>query len=217
MSIVISNKTVSNIQIGSKTVERITIGGKTAYDTAYIVATPVVSCTNNVVTMTCSTSGATIKYSTNGGSTWQTYSSSITISATTTYKAYATKSGMINSSQISYTATYVTPTLPKPTCTNSTSGTTTTLTMKTPGISGVTYYIRYKVAQTTSSATVCSNISDPEHSGLSRSGTGNDSTATYVITASRSTQYAGFKIIGTKSGYNDSEITCYRFSYTSTT
>lgn len=185
-------------------------------DTAYIVATPVVSCTNNVVTMTCSTSDATIKYSTNGGSTWQTYSNSITISETTTYKAYATKSGMIDSEQVSYTATYVTLTLPAPICTDSTSGTKTTLTMETPGVSGVTYYIRYKIAQTTSSATICSTISDPTHSGTSRSGTGDNSTATYVITANKSTLYAGFKIIGTKSGYNDSEITCYRFDYTST-
>ena len=99
-------------------VKEIKHNGNTMWvDTAYIVATPVVRCTNNVVTMTCSTSDATIRYSTNGGSTWQTYSSSITISETTTYKAYATKSGMIDSAQTSYTATYVKPTLPNPTVT----------------------------------------------------------------------------------------------------
>lgn len=73
------------------------------------VATPVVSCTDNVVTMSCSTNGATIHYSTNGGSSYSVYSSPITISANTTYTVYATKSGMFDSSTTTYTAIYKTP------------------------------------------------------------------------------------------------------------
>ena len=96
MSIVIGSKNISGIQIGGKTVEKVIIGGKTAYELEK-VKNPSISCSNNIVTMTCATSGATIRYSTNGGSTYSTYSSPITISSTTTYTAYATKSGMADS------------------------------------------------------------------------------------------------------------------------
>lgn len=58
MSIVISNKTVSNIQIGSKTVERITIGGKTAYELPNYLCFADASGSSNTLTLT--------KYNTNG-------------------------------------------------------------------------------------------------------------------------------------------------------
>ena len=186
-------------------VKEIRHNGNTMWaDTAYIVAAPVVSCTNNVVTMTCSTSGATIRYSTNGGSTWQTYSSSITISATTTYKAYATKSGMIDSAQTSYTATYVKPTLPTPTVTSSGSYDSVTFTIKTTGISGVTYH--YVTKYGAASAVTCSAMTDPtETTGNTKTGTGSDSTAT--VTMSNGC-VRGIKVMGTKSGYNSSGIRC---------
>lgn len=73
------------------------------------VDAPVVSCTDNVVTMTCSTSGSSINYSTDGGTTYSVYSTPITISATTNYTVYATKSGMNDSVSTTYTAIYKTP------------------------------------------------------------------------------------------------------------
>ena len=186
---------------------------QTSYTATYMqtVATPVVSCTNNVVTMTCSTSGATIKYSTNGGSTWQTYSSSITITATTTYKAYATKSGMIDSAQTSYTATYVKPTLPNPTVTKLSQRyynyPKITVEFKTSGVSGVVYYIKWDrdIAPT----------SNPTTSSYDRklTGTGNDSTVSSEFTSSGEYKFY-FKVLATKEGYNNSKIVSKQLNYT---
>ncbi len=189
--------------------------GITTYTATYMqtVATPVVSCTNNVVTMTCSTSGATIRYSTNGGSTWQTYSSSITISATTTYKAYATKSGMIDSAQTSYTATYVQLKLPTPTITRKeNSSGYPVYTIKTAGVSGVKYYLNRISSQYGSTYVACSYINAPTTSSYAATGTGtgNDSTWTYTMSGySTSTYYTNIKVIGTKSGYTNSDPKCY--------
>ena len=189
--------------------------GITTYTATYMqtVATPVVSCTNNVVTMTCSTSGATIRYSTNGGSTWQTYSSSITISATTTYKAYATKSGMIDSAQTSYTATYVKPTLGAPTVTKTSQRETTyfyyvTVKFETTGVSGVTYYYTYSTSGTPS---------NPTTSSQSVSGTGSNSTASVSLSQDKSStgpKTYRIKVFGAKSGYNNSSITSKNVNYT---
>lgn len=52
MSIVIGNKTVSNIQIGNKTVERIEIGGKTAYELPDYLCFTDVSGSSNTLTLT---------------------------------------------------------------------------------------------------------------------------------------------------------------------
>lgn len=74
------------------------------------VATPVINISGNTATITCATSGATIKYTTDGStpsaSNGNTYSSAITLSASCTIKAIAIKSGMTNSSVASqsYTA-----------------------------------------------------------------------------------------------------------------
>lgn len=70
------------------------------------VAAPTVSCVNNVVTMSCSTDGATIKYTIGSGTTEYTYSEPITIAETTIYHVKATKSGYADSSVVDYTATY---------------------------------------------------------------------------------------------------------------
>ncbi len=56
------------------------------------------------VTITCATDGATISYSTDGGTTWNAYNDAITVSETTTIMAKATKSGMTDSETA--TATY---------------------------------------------------------------------------------------------------------------
>ena len=80
------------------------------------VATPVINISGNTATITCATSGATIKYTTDGStpsaSNGSTYSSAITLSASCTIKAIAIKSGMTNSPVASqpYTpATVATP------------------------------------------------------------------------------------------------------------
>ena len=80
------------------------------------VATPVINISGNTATITCATSGATIKYTTDGStpsaSNGSTYSSAITLSTSCTIKAIAIKSGMTNSSVASqsYTpATVATP------------------------------------------------------------------------------------------------------------
>lgn len=194
-------------------VKEIKHNGNTMWaDTAYIVATPVVSCTNNVVTMTCSTSDATIRYSTNGGSTWQTYSSSITISETTTYNAYATKSGMIDSAQTSYTATYVKPTLPNPTVTKLSQRYSynykITVEFKTSGVSGVVYYIKYDTGG--------APTSNPTTSSYDRklTGTGNDSTVSSEFTDNNSSPKFYFKVLATKEGYNNSNIVSKQLNYT---
>ena len=82
------------------------------------VATPVINISGNTATITCATSGATIKYTTDGStpsaSNGNTYSSAITLSTSCTIKAIAIKSGMTNSPVASqgYTAQSVSPVAP---------------------------------------------------------------------------------------------------------
>lgn len=70
--------------------------------TPSVVATPSITINNGVVTITCATSGATIRYTTNGStptsSSGNVYSTAFTpASGTTTIKAIAYKSGMTDS------------------------------------------------------------------------------------------------------------------------
>jgi len=87
--------------------------GARVFDSSSSVVTPVASPVAGTytsvqnVTLTSATSGASIYYTTNGSTPTTSstlYSSAIAISATTTLKAIATKSGMTNSSVL--TATY---------------------------------------------------------------------------------------------------------------
>ena len=66
------------------------------------------------VTLSCETSGATIKYSTDGGTTWSNYSAAIPVTATTTIQAKAVKNGV--ESEVA-TATYTFSSLDAPTIT----------------------------------------------------------------------------------------------------
>lgn len=82
------------------------------------VATPTFSVdagTYNVaksVELSCTTPGATIKYSTDNGDTWTTYSTAIAVNVTTTIKAKAIKDGLTDSEVASatYTLKCATPT-----------------------------------------------------------------------------------------------------------
>ncbi len=79
------------------------------------VATPTISgneafLTSTEVSITCSTTGAAIQYSTDGGTSWNNYSNSFTLTATTTVKAKATKSGLAASGEATKTFTKATPT-----------------------------------------------------------------------------------------------------------
>lgn len=66
--------------------------------------------TSTEVSITCSTTGAAIQYSTDGGTSWKNYSNSFTLTATTTVKAKATKSGLTDSDEATKTFTKATPT-----------------------------------------------------------------------------------------------------------
>ena len=78
------------------------------------VATPTISgneafLTSTTVSISCGTEGATIKYSTDG-TNWNNYSAPFTLTATTTVKAKATKSGLTDSDEATKTFTKATPT-----------------------------------------------------------------------------------------------------------
>ena len=68
---------------------------KVATPTITIASGPFVS--TKAVTIACTETGATIQYSTDGGTTWTNYSAPFDISTTTTVQAKATKTGMADS------------------------------------------------------------------------------------------------------------------------
>lgn len=75
------------------------------------VADPVISQSGNSITMSCATSGATIKYTTDGSEPTAdstSYSSAITIEADTTFVAKAFKTGLVDSTTVVKTAEFVT-------------------------------------------------------------------------------------------------------------
>lgn len=83
-----------------------------AHNQRQTVATPAISCSNSVVTITCATEGATIHYTTDGSTPTAestAYSEPIAITETTTFKAIAVKSGMLNSAVASQECEYVAP------------------------------------------------------------------------------------------------------------
>lgn len=78
------------------------------------VSTPYVSgnlsfLTSTEVSITCSTDGATIQYSTDNGTSWNNYSAPFTLTETTTVTAKATKNGLTDSDESSETFTKIVP------------------------------------------------------------------------------------------------------------
>ena len=65
--------------------------------------------TSTEVSITCATPSAAIQYSLDNGSSWNDYSDPFTLTATTTVKAKATKSGLTDSDEASATFTKITP------------------------------------------------------------------------------------------------------------
>ena len=104
-------------------------------------ATPSISQSGNTVTITCSTSGATIHYrrGSSGGYSTGTSPVSFTISSTTTVYAYATRSGYLQSSTTSRNCTYTQPQCASPSISFSSSTNRVTITCST---SGATIYYR---------------------------------------------------------------------------
>lgn len=80
-----------------------------ATDAAAACAAPTYSISSNAVTVASTTSGATIKYTTDGSNpktsdTAKTYSAAVPISADTTFRAYAAKTGLLSSPISGYDA-----------------------------------------------------------------------------------------------------------------
>lgn len=93
---------------------------KISHNQHQTVATPAIACASNSVTITCATSGATIHYTTDGSEPTvesDVYSSPISISKKTTFKALAVKLDMNDSSVASADCTPVVS-APSITCAN---------------------------------------------------------------------------------------------------
>ena len=103
------------------------------------------------VTLSCSTAGSTIYYSTNGGVSYSTYTSAISVSSNTTIYAYATASGYNNSSTVSaaYTIQCSTPTVSSTNANRFVGRKMVTITSATTGVS-----IRYTTDGSTPSSSV---------------------------------------------------------------
>ena len=92
---------------------------KTTTKSATVVARvedPVITCTDNSVTMTCDTSSATIYYTDDGTTPTAesiAYSDAIDITETTTFKAFAVKEGMADSHVVTEECEYVAPADPE--------------------------------------------------------------------------------------------------------
>lgn len=71
-----------------------------------VVATPVISCENNIVSITCDTEGASIVYSTDG-TDYMAYTAPITITGTLTFYAKASKEGYVESAVAQQECVYV--------------------------------------------------------------------------------------------------------------
>lgn len=140
------------------------------------------------VTINCTTSGATIHYTTDGTtptSSSATYSSAINVSETTTIKAIAIKSGMTNSEVATATYTINLPQVETPTFSPAagtyTSAQSVTINCATSG--ATIYYTTDGSTPTTSSATYSGVISVSSTTTIKAIAVKNDMTDSEVATA----------------------------------
>lgn len=77
------------------------VASETVLRTGIKLATPVIKKFNGAVAITCTNPNATIKYSTNGGSTYNTYSRPFTLSADATVLVHAERTSCTNSDDTS--------------------------------------------------------------------------------------------------------------------
>ena len=77
------------------------VATETVYKSGITCATPVIKKFNGTVAITTATPNATIKFSTNGGTTYDTYTRPFTLTADATIQAYAMRASCTNSSEAS--------------------------------------------------------------------------------------------------------------------
>ena len=92
---------VKAIAIGSGSYSNSDVATETVYLTGITCATPVIKKFNGSVAITTTTPNATIKYSTNGGVTYNTYSRPFTLAVDATVRTYAERTGCTNSAEAS--------------------------------------------------------------------------------------------------------------------
>ena len=92
---------VKAIAIGTGSYASSEIATETVYRTGITCATPVIKKFNGAVAITSATPNATIKFSTNGGTTYDTYTRPFTLTADATVQAYAERENCTNSSEAS--------------------------------------------------------------------------------------------------------------------
>ena len=83
------------------------VATETVYLTGFKVAAPVVSQFNGTAVLNCATPNATIEYSTDGGTSWNTYSRAFTLTTTTDIKVRASRANCTTSDVTEETITAV--------------------------------------------------------------------------------------------------------------
>ena len=99
--VVADGTVVKAIAIGTGSYSNSDIASETVLLTGIKIATPVITKFNGAVAITCTNSNVTIKYSTNGGATYNTYARPFTLTADANVLAHAERAGCTNSDDAS--------------------------------------------------------------------------------------------------------------------
>jgi hypothetical protein len=136
-----------------------------------------------IVTITCSTGGATIRYTTDGTTPSETagtvYSTSLNISSNTTLKAIAYESAMSDSPVVSATYTFVPPGSPTISSVAIASGQVTVTWAAVTGATSYNLYYALGTSVSTSSGIKTSNAVSPQ----AVSGLTNETAYAFIVTA----------------------------------
>lgn len=131
-------------------------------------ATPVISCSNNTVTITCATDGAAIYYTTDGSTTPTSfstlYSDPFAIAANTTVKAIAIKDGQSDSDVATQECSYIAPLSAPAALTISSINSTTLVASWTNDASAIGYSWKISTATTADAITVGNTIAEGNQS-----------------------------------------------------